>query len=87
MEKMKYVVVIEAPDGGYMAVHGICESFYEAVGRAYMGLTEDEPASKYRVSLLDELEGGEGCVMSLLDIETGKEAFTAAIVKYKEDET
>ena len=82
--KPKYVVIVEA-DSGYMECAGVCDSYEEACGRAYLSLIDGLKQEAYTVSLPEPREGENGDVIEVIDKETGKAVFSATVLVYKED--
>lgn len=60
MKTIKYVVIIEIPDSGYIDCIAICDTIEEAFGRAYLELCDEREQEKYYVTILEQAEGENG---------------------------
>ena len=84
---MKYVVIFEIPDTGYMDCIAVCDTAAEAYGQAYLELIDGLDGDAYYISLADNREGYNGYVMECVAKETGKVLQCATILFYRPEET
>ena len=81
---MKYVVIYEIPDTGFMDCVGIYEDWNTAVGAAYLALLDGEDEDKYCVSDIGRREGDCGVIMYEIDKATGNIEDCVTILEFKE---
>ena len=82
---MKYVVVFEIPDTGYMDCIAVCDTAAEAYGHAYLELIDGLEEDAYYISLADKREGENGYVIECVNKETGVVLSIATVLFYKSE--
>ena len=76
---MKYVVILEIPDTGYIDCIAICNNSEEAYGEAYLNLVDDIGDNFY-ITQPQETEGNNGFVIECVDMATKKTYETATVL-------
>lgn len=86
MKTIKYVVVIEIPDSGYIDCIAICDTIEEAFGRAYLELCDECDQKKYYVTILEQMEGENGFCMECRCKDDDSVYHSASVLMYRQEE-
>lgn len=83
---MKYVVVMEIEDSGFMNCIGVFDNYREAYGEAYLALCDSYEIgdTEHYISLAADREGECGMIVELVDKKTGKVEEFATVLFYDE---
>lgn len=80
---MKYVVILEIPDTGYIDCIAICNNAEEAYGEAYLNLVDDIGDNFY-ITPPRDAEGNNGFIIDCIERSTGN-TYESATVLFFDD--
>lgn len=82
---MKYVVIYEGSDNGYMDCLGVFDDERSAYGEAYLSLSEGLADGGARITVPVDREGEQGMVMAL-ENEKGEKLAYATVLFWRGEE-
>ncbi len=83
---MRYVVIAEIPDTGFMDCVGIYDNVEQAYGKAYLSLGDGLDEGEYYLTLPEEREGESGYIMECRSKTQDRTITTATVLFFKEDD-
>lgn len=85
-KRMKYIVVMEIEDTGFMNCIGVFDNYREAYGEAYLALCDSYEIgdTEHYISLAADREGECGMIIELINKRTGKVEEFATVLFYDE---
>lgn len=85
MAKSNYVVILTS-DTGYIQCVGVCETYAEAIGRAYASVSDGyDDSSLFHVTIPIKTEGEQGWGIHLINTEIGDTIWSAFVLENNDE--